>query len=73
MSEESKEQYNIRIQPSAAFRLDAIAAAQGFHSGPSLSATILHTVSKIPAEKLWEVLAQIERYQLPVKNRIRRL
>lgn len=67
-SEEDKEQFKIRLPAATREALESTAVTLGFFSSNALVATFANELAGVPAQKVWEVLAEIRRYH-PVNKR----
>lgn len=55
-------QFKVKISPPVEIALEGQKEALGFHSGNALAAVYVTALSGVPANKVWEVLANIRTY-----------
>ena len=68
----AEHQFKVKLDDGVLLALHNQANALGFHTENALAAVGLKTLSKVPANKLWEVFALIERYHPGVSGRRRK-
>lgn len=63
-----KPQFKVLCADEVQLRLEEQRKALGFNTNNSLASVYLTALSDLPAERVWEVLAIVNRYKITRKN-----